>query len=111
MLLAVIRVRFTRFDVFLVKHMGLMMVLMTMLALMMQTRLRVVGKTDLVLMIMGVSNEYLIDIHDNHKCEHCNDHGQRQVTIGVKIAGGSRVLARLVEIEIKVVYSLGDDVK
>lgn len=48
--------------------------MLLILALVM-ARLWIVGKADLVLMIMRMADKNLINVHNDHKCKHCNYHG------------------------------------
>lgn len=71
----------------------------------------IIGKADLILMIMRVAYQNLIDVHDEHKGKHSNYHSQRQIAIGMQITGRCDMLIFLIEIQIKVKNSLGDDIK
>ena len=44
-------------------------------------RFWIISKADLILMIMRMTNKYLIDIHDNKKSKHSNNHSQWKIAI------------------------------
>lgn len=56
------------------------------------TGLWIISETDFVLMIMRMTNKNFINIHDYHKCKHCNNHGKWEITIAVKVTIGCGML-------------------
>lgn len=87
---------------------GLFLLLITSMTL---SRAWIVGKADFVLMIMRVANKDFIDVHDEHESKHCNNHGEWEIAIAMQITRRSNMLIFLIEIQIKVKNSLGDDVQ
>ena len=75
------------------------------------SRTWIVGKADFVLMIMRVADEDFIDVHDEHKSKHSNNHGEWEIAVAMQITRRSNMLIFLIEIQIKVKNSLGDDVQ
>lgn len=75
------------------------------------SRTWIVGKADFVLMIMRVADEDFIDVHDEHKSKHSNNHGEWEIAVAMQITRRSNMLIFLIKIQIKVKNSLGDDVQ
>ena len=72
---------------------------------------RIIGEADLILMIMRMTDKYLINVHDEHEGKHSDDHGEWEIAIAVQITGRSDMLILLIEIQIKVKNSFGYDIK
>jgi zona occludens toxin (predicted ATPase) len=52
----------------------LVFVIVIMMISMMLRRSRIISKANLILMIMGMPNKYFINVHNNHKSKHSNNH-------------------------------------
>ena len=68
-------------------------------------------EADFILVIMRVTNQYLVNVHNDQKGEHRNDHGQGQVTIAMEATAGWGMLWRRVKIDVKVSNGLWDDIE
>lgn len=58
----------------------------------------IIGETYLIFMVMRVSNKNFINVHNDHKCKHCDNHSKWEITITMKVASRCGMLIRLIKI-------------